>query len=131
MCKPLYCTWLSIKERAWFKIAGGCYLKTVKDHFLSSCYKIAPSLCRRISRIICSFAELQSCSGLYFVNYLSFAQTNMMGSISKVPFQELTARHRHLVAKRLFTITEAKKSNLVISVDLTDSKSLFAYADSS
>ncbi|KAK0724026.1 Orotidine 5'-phosphate decarboxylase [Apiosordaria backusii] len=52
-----------------------------------------------------------------------------MASRSKVPFPERAARHSHPVAKRLFSIAEAKKSNLVISADLTDSKKLLSCAD--
>lgn len=53
-----------------------------------------------------------------------------MSSLSKLPFPERAAKHHHPVVKRLFAIAEAKKSNLVISADLTDSKNLLACADS-
>ncbi|KAK4140967.1 Orotidine 5'-phosphate decarboxylase domain-containing protein [Dichotomopilus funicola] len=53
-----------------------------------------------------------------------------MASLSKLPFPERAVAHPHPVAKRLFQIAETKKSNLVISADLTDSESLLQCADS-
>jgi hypothetical protein len=59
-------------------------------------------------------------------NYISL---EIMASLSKTPFSQRAAEHDHPVAKRLFEIAEAKKSNLVVSADLTDSESLLACAD--
>jgi orotidine-5'-phosphate decarboxylase len=53
-----------------------------------------------------------------------------MASLSKLPFSERAVAHPHPLAKRLFQLPETKKSNLVISADLTDSESLLACADS-
>lgn len=53
-----------------------------------------------------------------------------MASRSKTPFSKRATDHPHPVAKRLFEIAETKKSNLVVSADLTDSKSLLECANS-
>ncbi|KAK7934547.1 orotidine 5'-phosphate decarboxylase [Apiospora marii] len=48
---------------------------------------------------------------------------------SQRPYHERALQHPHPVAKRLFQVAELKKSNLVISADFTDSKSLLTCAD--
>ncbi|KAK8116464.1 orotidine 5'-phosphate decarboxylase PyrG [Apiospora kogelbergensis] len=44
-------------------------------------------------------------------------------------YHERSLHHPHPVARRLFQVAEAKESNLVISADFTDTKSLLACAD--
>ncbi|KAK7995675.1 orotidine 5'-phosphate decarboxylase PyrG [Apiospora arundinis] len=48
---------------------------------------------------------------------------------SQKSYQERSLHHPHPVARRLFQVAELKKSNLVISADFTESKSLLACAD--
>ncbi|TDZ30626.1 Orotidine 5'-phosphate decarboxylase [Colletotrichum spinosum] len=48
---------------------------------------------------------------------------------SSVSYRERASRHPHPVARKLFEIAETKKSNLVISADLTDTASLLQCAD--
>ncbi|KAL8363238.1 hypothetical protein RB601_009149 [Gaeumannomyces tritici] len=52
-----------------------------------------------------------------------------MTSKSGVTYEQRGELHKSPVAKRLFSIATSKKSNLVISADLTDSKSLLKCAD--
>lgn len=52
-----------------------------------------------------------------------------MASKSNLPFGKRGEIHKHPVTKRLFQIAESKQSNLVISADFTDSKSLLKCAD--
>ena len=53
-----------------------------------------------------------------------------MTSLSKQPYSKRAENHSHPLGKRLFTIAEAKKSNLTVSADFTDTKSLLDCADS-
>lgn len=43
---------------------------------------------------------------------------------SSKSYHERSLQHPHPVAKRLFQVAELKKSNLVISADLTETKTL-------
>jgi orotidine-5'-phosphate decarboxylase len=52
-----------------------------------------------------------------------------MASRSTGTYSERAAGARHPVTKRLFSIAEEKKTNLVVSADLTDTKSLLKCAD--
>ncbi|KAF5018783.1 hypothetical protein F66182_9233 [Fusarium sp. NRRL 66182] len=52
-----------------------------------------------------------------------------MASQSTKTYASRAAHHQHPVARRLFSLAEAKKSNLVVSADLTDTQSLLTCAD--
>ena len=53
-----------------------------------------------------------------------------MASQSTSSFAERSKRHAHPLARKLFNIAERKKSNVVLSADLTTTKDLLAIADS-
>ncbi|KAK3677292.1 orotidine 5'-phosphate decarboxylase [Recurvomyces mirabilis] len=53
-----------------------------------------------------------------------------MTSLSTKSYSTRGEQHAHPLARRLFDIAEAKQSNLVLSADFTDSKSLLQAADS-
>ena len=52
-----------------------------------------------------------------------------MTSLSSQPYGKRAQQHHHPLARSLFEIVEAKKSNLTLSADLKDSKSLLQRAD--
>ncbi|KAF3918620.1 hypothetical protein AA313_de0203735 [Arthrobotrys entomopaga] len=52
-----------------------------------------------------------------------------MASKSKLSYGERAKQHPHPVARRLFEIAESKKTNVVVSADLTTSKELLDIAD--
>lgn len=52
-----------------------------------------------------------------------------MTSKSTLSYAERAKRHAHPVARRLFKIAEAKKSNVVVSADVTMTKELLELAD--
>lgn len=53
-----------------------------------------------------------------------------MASKSNLSFAERASKHPHPLAKRLFQIAEDKKTNVVLSADLTTTKELLAIAES-
>jgi orotidine-5'-phosphate decarboxylase len=53
-----------------------------------------------------------------------------MSSKSSLSYAERAKAHPNPLAKKLFEIAEAKKSNVVVSADLTTTKSLLDIADS-
>ena len=53
-----------------------------------------------------------------------------MTSKSNVGYAQRARDHPNLMVKKLFQIAETKKSNLVISADLTTTKDLLELADS-
>lgn len=60
----------------------------------------------------------------------TLANTLAMTSQSRATYAARGQKHAHPVARHLFEIAELKQSNLVVSADLYDSKSLLELADS-
>ena len=54
---------------------------------------------------------------------------NSMSSLSTLPYSERATRHPHPVARLFLETAEAKKSNLIVSTDLTTSAELLKCAD--
>lgn len=52
-----------------------------------------------------------------------------MASRSHVSFAQRAAEHRHALAKKLFMLAEEKKSNIVLSADVTTTTELLHLAD--
>lgn len=52
-----------------------------------------------------------------------------MTSRSYLPYSVRAQQHANLIVKKLFTIAENKRSNVVISADLTDTDALLDLAD--
>ena len=52
-----------------------------------------------------------------------------MASLSALPYETRASKHRHPLARQLFNIALEKKSNVVVSADVTTSKELLNLAD--
>lgn len=53
-----------------------------------------------------------------------------MASRSQVSFGERAEQHKHPLVKQLFLLAEEKKSNVVLSADVTTTEELLTLADS-
>jgi hypothetical protein len=62
--------------------------------------------------------------------YSSAKITSRMASKSTLPFAERYKHHPHPLVRRLFDIAERKKTNIVLSADLTTTNDLLAIANS-
>jgi hypothetical protein len=52
-----------------------------------------------------------------------------MSSLSQLTYEARASKHRNPLARRLFTIASEKKSNVVVSADVTTSKELLDLAE--
>ena len=52
-----------------------------------------------------------------------------MASLSALPYETRASKHPHPLARQLFKIALEKKSNVVVSADVTTSKELLDLAD--
>lgn len=52
-----------------------------------------------------------------------------MASLSALPYETRASKHRNPLARKLFQIALEKKSNVVVSADVTTSKELLDLAD--
>lgn len=89
----------------------------------------------------CGFAELiakfhwsigvSSLTTLHFHPHLQLHPANpaIMSSKSQIPFGTRASSHPNPLARKLFEVAEAKKSNVTVSADVTTTKELLDLAD--
>lgn len=73
--------------------------------------------------------HLSIISSIYTHHFIYPANPSIMSSKSQLPFSTRASNHPNPLARKLFEVAEAKKSNVTVSADVTTTKELLDLAD--